>query len=199
MGIRTGKEYLDGLRDDREIWINGDRIEDVTKHPAVCRGAHTLGEFLDRQHNPKYQDKITYLDEDGDRCATSFLIPKSEKDVKRRGASFYEWASWSAGMLGRTPDYKNASVMSFAAANAFLGKGETNFSENMVNFYNEIRKGDKGKDILSTQRNAIGIAFTFLNQQQDLWHWCLKGATKIHNQNIPLGRRDTIQWYHCQW
>ena len=83
------------------------------------------------------------LDEDGDRCATSFLIPKSEKDVKQRGASFYEWASWSAGMFGRTPDYKNASVMSFAAANAFLGKGETNFSENMVNFYNEIRKGDK--------------------------------------------------------
>ena len=143
MGIRTGKEYLDGLRDDREIWINGERIKDVTKHPAVCRGAHTLGEFLDRQHNPKYQDKITYLDEDGDRCPTSFLIPKSEKDVKQRGASFYEWASWSAGMFGRTPDYKNASVMSFAAANAFLGKGETNFSENMVNFYNEIRKGDK--------------------------------------------------------
>jgi aromatic ring hydroxylase len=48
MGIRTGKEYLDGLRDEREIWINGARIEDVTTHPAVCRAAHTLGGFMDR-------------------------------------------------------------------------------------------------------------------------------------------------------
>jgi 4-hydroxyphenylacetate 3-monooxygenase len=143
MGIRTGKEYLDGLRDEREIWINGARIEDVTTHPAVCRAAHTLGGFMDRQHDLEYQDKITYLDEDGERIAMSFLIPKSGEDVKRRGASFYEWAKWSAGMFGRTPDYKNASVMSFAAANAFLGSGETNFADNMVNFYDEIRKSDK--------------------------------------------------------
>ena len=35
-----------------------------------------------------------YVDDDGDRCATSFLIPKSKVDIEKRGAAFYEWATW---------------------------------------------------------------------------------------------------------
>ena len=30
----TGKEFLESLRDGREIWIYGERVEDVTTHPA---------------------------------------------------------------------------------------------------------------------------------------------------------------------
>ncbi|MGB3390600.1 MAG: 4-hydroxyphenylacetate 3-hydroxylase N-terminal domain-containing protein, partial [Pseudaminobacter sp.] len=31
--IRTGNEYRDSLRDGRRIWINGERVQDVTRHP----------------------------------------------------------------------------------------------------------------------------------------------------------------------
>ena len=51
-GIRTGAQYLKGLRDDREVWINGSRVNDVTAHPGLNRGAETLAGFLDRQHDP---------------------------------------------------------------------------------------------------------------------------------------------------
>ena len=30
----TSKEYLESLRDGREIWIYGERVKDVTTHPA---------------------------------------------------------------------------------------------------------------------------------------------------------------------
>ena len=30
----TGAEYLESLRDGREIWIYGERVKDVTTHPA---------------------------------------------------------------------------------------------------------------------------------------------------------------------
>lgn len=142
-GIRTGEQYLEGLRDDRDVWMNGERVKDVTRHPGLGRGARTLASFLDRQHDPKYQDKITYVDDDGVRCATSFLIPKSKEDIERRGAAFYEWATWSNGMFGRTPDYKNSSVMAFAAASGFLGSGQADFARNMVDFYDDVRRNDK--------------------------------------------------------
>jgi 4-hydroxyphenylacetate 3-monooxygenase len=35
----TGAEYLDSLRDDREVWIYGERVKDVTKHPAFRNSA----------------------------------------------------------------------------------------------------------------------------------------------------------------
>jgi 4-hydroxyphenylacetate 3-monooxygenase len=142
-GIRNGSQYLEGLRDDRDVWINGERVADVTDHPGLGRGARTLASFLDRQHETKYQDKTTYVDDDGDRCATSFLIPKSKVDIEKRGAAFYEWATWSNGMFGRTPDYKNSSLMAFAAASGFLGSGHTDFARNMINFYDHVRKNDK--------------------------------------------------------
>jgi aromatic ring hydroxylase len=31
----TGQQYLDSLRDGREIYIYGERVKDVTTHPAV--------------------------------------------------------------------------------------------------------------------------------------------------------------------
>ncbi len=31
----TGAEYLQSLRDGREFWIYGERVDDVTTHPAL--------------------------------------------------------------------------------------------------------------------------------------------------------------------
>jgi hypothetical protein len=30
----TGQEYLESLNDGREVWIYGEKVKDVTKHPA---------------------------------------------------------------------------------------------------------------------------------------------------------------------
>ena len=142
-GVRGGAQYLEGLRDGREVWLGGERVGDVTRHPGLARGAATLASFLDRQQEDAFRDAVTYVDGDGVRCATSFLMPRSKDDIVRRGAAFYEWAKWSNGMLGRTPDYKNSSVMAFAAAADFLGSGQADFARNMRAYYDHIRRHDK--------------------------------------------------------
>jgi 4-hydroxyphenylacetate 3-monooxygenase len=124
------------------VWLGGARVADVTTHPALCRGAHTLAGFLDRQFDPAYADTITY-EENGRRYATSFLVPRSAADVARRGAAFYAWATWSNGMFGRTPDYKNASLMAFASGADFLAEGRPEFADNMRRYYAWARDHDK--------------------------------------------------------
>ena len=141
-GIRSGAEYLCGLRDDRDVWLEGERVTDVTRHPGLARGAHTLASFLDRQFDPAVSELITYEDQ-GSRFATSYLVPSCAEDVAARGRAFYEWAKWSNGMFGRTPDYKNASVMAFAANADFLAQGNPEFAQNMRNFYLYARSHDK--------------------------------------------------------
>ncbi len=140
-GIRSGAAYLEGLRDGREVWLRGDRIDDVTSHPGLGRGARTLAGFLDKQFAPGLQDRVTYVD-GGIRIALSHLVPRCQQDVVRRGAAFYEWATWSNGMFGRTPDYKNASVMAFASGSSFLEEDRPEFGENMRNFYEHVRRND---------------------------------------------------------
>ena len=147
MTVRTGSEYLASLRDDREVWMQGERIQDVTEARGLARGAHALASFIDKQHEEAHRNLLTY-EEDGERHPISFLMPRTADDVRRRGAAFHEWARWSNGMFGRTPDYKNASVMAFAGAADFLNEGSVevtnaiDFAANMRNYYQMARHAD---------------------------------------------------------
>ena len=43
MGARTGSQFLEGLRKTRrEIWVDGERIDDVTSHPKLSGGAKSV-------------------------------------------------------------------------------------------------------------------------------------------------------------
>ena len=141
-GIRTGNEYLAGLQDGREVWLAGKRVVDVTREPGLGRGAQSLAGFMDKQFDPALADVLTYED-NGRRYGMSFLTPGSQNDVARRGAAFYQWARGSNGMFGRTPDYKNASLMAFAAGADFLAQGRPAFGENMRRYYQYVRDHDK--------------------------------------------------------
>jgi 4-hydroxyphenylacetate 3-monooxygenase len=33
--IRTGQQYRDSIRDGRQVWINGERVPDVTTHKKL--------------------------------------------------------------------------------------------------------------------------------------------------------------------
>jgi 4-hydroxyphenylacetate 3-monooxygenase len=143
VGVRDGRAFLEGLRDDREVWIGGDRVEDVTRHPGLRRGAESLARLLDRQHDPAHREMLTYASESSDeRYAMSFLRPTDHAGIERRGAAFYSWAKWSGGMLGRTPDYLNTSFMAFASAAPLFDECRQGFGENVRRYYRMIRDRD---------------------------------------------------------
>ena len=143
MGICTGTEFLSRLRDDREVWIEGQRVKDVTEHPSLRRGAASMARLLDRQHDVELSQALTYTDPGSDeRFAMAFLQPHSIADVGRRGAALYDWAKWSNGMLGRTPDYLNSSFMAFAGAADYFAQCRPEFAENMRNYYEKMRRED---------------------------------------------------------
>ena len=59
MPARTGRQYLTGLREqEREVWIGGERVKDVTKHPAFRNTARMVARLYDALHDPKRKDKI---------------------------------------------------------------------------------------------------------------------------------------------
>ncbi len=50
MPARTGVEFLKGLKGGREVWVEGEKVADVTTHPAFAGAAHALAEVFDLQH-----------------------------------------------------------------------------------------------------------------------------------------------------
>jgi len=59
MAARTGAEFLAGLRDDRAVWLDGERVADVTTHPVLAGCARTLAEPYGLQHDPVLGPELT--------------------------------------------------------------------------------------------------------------------------------------------
>src|SRR6059058_5790012 len=55
VGVRpfTGEEYLESLRDGREIWIYGERVKDVTTHPAFRNTVRMMARLYDALHDDR--------------------------------------------------------------------------------------------------------------------------------------------------
>ena len=88
MGVRTGEEYISGLRDDRQIFVNGSLVSDVTDYPAFRRGVEELARVYDHQHDPAYKSTLTFTSpSDGNPVSSSFMISKTmdELDLRIRG------------------------------------------------------------------------------------------------------------------
>ena len=57
----TGEEYLESLRDGREIWLYGERVPDVTAHPAFRNTARMVARLYDAPHDPRTRDGLADL------------------------------------------------------------------------------------------------------------------------------------------
>ena len=85
MAIRTGKQFLQGLKDDREIYLEGGRVADVTTHPHFARMAETLAKVYDLQHDGKYTGDMAFPSpSSGEPVALSYIIPQGQADLARR-------------------------------------------------------------------------------------------------------------------
>ena len=144
MPARTGAEYIAGLRERAaEIYIGGERVKDVTTHPAFAGGLRTIAGLLDLQHDPALRDEMTYSSPTtSDPVGLSFIMPRNADDLKRRRNMMANWARFSCGMMGRTPDFLNVAVMSMAAAADYCGQNRPDFKQNILDYYEYIREND---------------------------------------------------------
>ena len=61
LGAMTGARYIESLKDGREVWLDGAKVEDVTTHPAFTGMVHELARIYDLQHTETYRDQMTFL------------------------------------------------------------------------------------------------------------------------------------------
>ena len=86
MPARTGQEYLKGLQaQEREVWLRGERVKDVTTHPGLAGGVRAIASLYDMQHDPRLVDEMTYVSPtSGERVGLSFIMPSTREELERR-------------------------------------------------------------------------------------------------------------------
>ncbi|NKX55521.1 4-hydroxyphenylacetate 3-hydroxylase family protein [Arthrobacter mobilis] len=124
----TGDEYLGSIRDNREIWIYGERVEDVTTHPAFRNSARMVARMYDSMHDPLAAQRILVPTDTGSggRTHAFFRAPHSAQDLLKDKDAIEAWARISYGWMGRSPDYKASFLGTLGANSDFYGEYQTN-------------------------------------------------------------------------
>lgn len=102
MGIRSGDEYISSLRDGRTIYVNGERIKDVTAYAPFRGVVATMASLYDLQH--QHREALTYSSpKTGEPVSTSFLMATTVEEVEARIRSEEMRAQHTLGLMGRMP------------------------------------------------------------------------------------------------
>ncbi|WP_013334618.1 4-hydroxyphenylacetate 3-monooxygenase, oxygenase component [Gloeothece verrucosa] len=143
MTIRTGAQYKAGLKNYREVWIEGQKIDDVTTHYAFTEPIASIASLYDKQHQPELSEILTYSSPDtNNKTSTFFLTPVTHDHLLKRRMAIKTYADATFGLMGRSPDFLNTAVMAFAAAKDFFGQVNSDFADNILTYYNYCQEND---------------------------------------------------------
>ena len=129
----TGKEYIESLRDEREVYIYGERVADVTTHPAFRNSVRSIAKLYDSLHDPKQKDLLTCPTDgpNGGFTHKFFRVAQSREDLIAQREAIAAWSRMSYGWMGRTPDYKASLMNTLGVQYDFYEK----FADNAKSWY----------------------------------------------------------------
>jgi 4-hydroxyphenylacetate 3-monooxygenase len=132
--LKSGAEHLEQLRDGRVVYIGGERVDDVTSHPAFRNAARSIAAIYDM----KRADPDLSFAEGKERYSAYFLRAKTRQDLEQRLKIHQTIARMSHGLLGRSPDHVASFVTGMAMNPGAFGK----YADNIVRYYERMRRDD---------------------------------------------------------
>ncbi|MDV6377407.1 4-hydroxyphenylacetate 3-monooxygenase, oxygenase component [Sporosarcina sp. GW1-11] len=143
MGAITGGQFISRIDQmDTEIWLDGQRVKKpLSQHPAFKGIMKTKAALYDLQMvdqaSMTFESPVTK-----ERVGLSYLQPRTIDDLQRRRNMIERWARSTYGLLGRSPDYLNSVIMSFASSASYLQGKENCFPQHIQALYERARDQD---------------------------------------------------------
>src|SRR5579862_7378399 len=139
--IRTGQQYLDSIRGNREVYINGERVKDVTRHPMLKPLVDIRTRIYDMQHEAATRDILSF-NENGSRNAAANKLPRSQQDWwdKRRATDTILEAI--GGVVTRVGDETVGEIWSLYDGQDILNEVDPRFSDNIRNHIQRVLQQD---------------------------------------------------------
>lgn len=134
----TGPEYVESLKDDREVYLYGERVRDVTTHPAFHNPVRMTARLYDALHDPEANGDLIAPTDTGSGGYTHkfFTASHSVEDLVADQRAIAAWSRMSYGWMGRSPDYK-ASFLGTLGVNADF---YAPYDENARRWYRESQE-----------------------------------------------------------
>ncbi|MFE4666998.1 4-hydroxyphenylacetate 3-hydroxylase family protein [Streptomyces sp. NPDC056716] len=130
--IRTGDEYRRSIQDGREVWIDGERVTDVTTHPQFKPIVDVRARIYDLAHERASEDVMTYVDPaSGERNAIANRLPRTGQDWRDKRAAVDLVHRAAGGPVTRVGDETIGEMWSLYDGQDVLNEVDPRFSANI--------------------------------------------------------------------
>jgi 4-hydroxyphenylacetate 3-monooxygenase len=141
--IRTGDEYRASLRDGREVWIDGERVADVTTHPSTRPIVDVRARIYDMAHEAATQETMTWVDEDtGERNCIGHKLPHSQQDWWAKKAAVETVMADIGGVVTRVSDETVGEMWSLYDGRDVLNEVDPRFGANIERHIHDALRND---------------------------------------------------------
>jgi 4-hydroxyphenylacetate 3-monooxygenase len=153
---KTGAEHLAALRDGRAVYIDGERVDDVTAHPAFRNAVGSAAALYDFQARPENIERMTFVpDGNGRRINRCWQKPRGYQDLVDRRRALVLWAEQSGGFVGRSPDHVASSLLGqVIGIDVFRRHGEAR-AKALLDYFDYA------------SRNDLFLTYVIINPQAD--------------------------------
>jgi 4-hydroxyphenylacetate 3-monooxygenase len=127
--IRMGEQYRDSIRDGRQVWMNGERVKDVTAHPMFRPLVDVRARIYDMQHDPRFVDALSYCSEVGEVCAVVLKLPRTRADWCAKRTAVEAVLNDISGVVTRVGDETVGEMWSLFDGQDILDEVDPVFSE----------------------------------------------------------------------
>src|SRR5215471_4583477 len=140
MALRSGAEYLDALRDGREVCLDGRRVKDVTAEPGLREVAHTFARMYDMVIANR--EAMTFRGEDDALRSGTWIVPRDRKQLAWRRNVTETIARRTGGLFGRSQEYVPLFHLGMMDIKRELSRGERRFERNIEDYWRRASEKD---------------------------------------------------------
>ena len=140
--IRTGEQYRESIRDGRRVWINGERVADVTTHPMFRPAVDIRARIYDMAHEAAHAATMTWRDDTGAPCAIGTKLPLTQADWHAKRAAVDAVLDEIGGVVTRVGDETVGEMWALYDGQDVLNEVNPRFSANIRDHVMRVVRDD---------------------------------------------------------
>ncbi|MGH7708092.1 MAG: 4-hydroxyphenylacetate 3-hydroxylase family protein, partial [Vulcanimicrobiaceae bacterium] len=125
-----------------EIWMDGERVSDVTKHPAFKPIVDLRARMFDMQHEKAYREALVYVDESGNANPIVNKLPRTKRDWFDKWRAVDIQLRSLGGVVTRVGDETIGELWSLYDGKSVLEEVDTRFSQNVEKHIYRVLEND---------------------------------------------------------
>src|SRR5262249_14268729 len=146
MGLRTPEQYKASLKDGREVYYRGERVQDVTTHPVISVAVEHACIDYRLAEDPRYRDLAVVADsQSGESYSRYYHLPRNAEDLLQRSRLIAASTREGATLVVLIKEIGSDALFALhIVAEEMAKRGKPEYKERVQKYYQLCRDRDYG-------------------------------------------------------